>query len=264
MLYTHESCHITPRTPRRYDLKPTFDVKAGSEIFTLHTTVFAERSEFFRASRKPEWVQNDPNKPVDLECEDSEVFSTYVNCVYFGPEILQHYADNIKAQPETESVDDDDDDDLVNQGFIALVELYLMSDRLQDFITANLVIDELMRFQDVVQLVPHNSTVSLAYSHTVKNSPLRRLMRDYWVYLKRPRDIRVGSFEGLPDECIKDVMLEFYSVMEKHGKKTVDDAFSSEIMTNAYEDKCYYHQHDDKHPGCVPKPSSGQNNEKSS
>jgi hypothetical protein len=46
------------------------------------------RSDFFKAARKPEWLTN-PNKPVDLQDEEPEVFSRYLNCVYLGIEALQ-------------------------------------------------------------------------------------------------------------------------------------------------------------------------------
>lgn len=47
-----------------------------------------KRSEFFRAARSPEWlaVSADPTKPVDCTDDDPDVFSAYLNCVYFGAE----------------------------------------------------------------------------------------------------------------------------------------------------------------------------------
>lgn len=41
-------------------------------------------------------------KPVDLEDEDPKVINDYMNCVYFGPEGLKHYADdmNLIAEPD--------------------------------------------------------------------------------------------------------------------------------------------------------------------
>jgi hypothetical protein len=68
-------------TSSRYDLNSTFDVIVGSEIFSLHSSVFTERSGFFSAARKPEWLAEDVNTPVNLEDEDGKLFNTYVNCV---------------------------------------------------------------------------------------------------------------------------------------------------------------------------------------
>ena len=62
-------------THSRYDLNPTFDVAVGSEIFSLHTSVFTERSEFFRAARKLQCLVGTPEKPVDLKDEEPKVFN---------------------------------------------------------------------------------------------------------------------------------------------------------------------------------------------
>lgn len=95
----------------RYDLSDTFDVIVGQadldqQRFTLHTDVFTKRSEFFRVARSPEWLV-DPSKPVDLQDDDPEVFSAYMNCAYFGIEIL---GGNDWPPPE-------DDDSMVDKEF---------------------------------------------------------------------------------------------------------------------------------------------------
>ena len=129
----------------RYDLHSTFDVVVGSETFPLHTSVFTERSEFFRAARKPEWLAGDAKMPVDLKDENAEVFSTYINCAYFGRKILKHYADEHASCLESGRYAK------VVSGFRALVDLYLLADKLQDLPNANMAIDELMCFSDHVR-----------------------------------------------------------------------------------------------------------------
>jgi hypothetical protein len=150
-------------TYSRYDLTSTFDVKVKAKIFTLHTTVFTERSEFLRAARKPEWLDNNPNNPVDLEDEDAEVFSTYVNCVYFGPEAPEHYADSIMPLSELTSTENEV---RMVEGLQTLIEVYILSDKMQDLVTTNMVIDEVIRFSDIVEIAPCDKLVSLAYAGT--------------------------------------------------------------------------------------------------
>jgi len=246
-----------PIDTSRYDLNSKFDVLVGSETFPLHTAVFTERSEFFRAARKPEWLAGDPNKPVDLEDEDAKVFNAYVNCVYFGPDALQQDTDEIEDQPENVQLVKK------HETCVALVRLYQLADKLQDPVTANMVIDEIIRRSDVLEHVPRFTTISLVYSYTPANSPLRRLMCDCWVYevsagwiVDRKATSR-DPFGNLPHEFVEDVLLEFYSAKSKGRGQTLEAAFSGDPRANEGRDKCHYHQHDDKHPRCIPKPGSG-------
>jgi hypothetical protein len=231
----------------RHDFKSTFDVRVGSEILTLHTTVFTERSGFFRTARKPEWLKDNPNKPVELQVVNAELFRTYVNCVYFGSQALQNYADEIKHLSEVPS-------DQVTNGFEALLKVYILAETMQDLITANLVIDEFVRFGNIARCAPGPETVLLAYACTTTNSPLRLLMRDYRVYDITPSSPK--QLEGLPVDFMKDITLEVFRVMRGDRTQTIKAAFSKETGVKVREDKCHYHQHDDKHPRCVPKETS--------
>lgn len=208
-----------------------------------------ERSEFFRAARKPEWLTGDPKKPVDLKDEDAEVFDTYVNCVYFGCETLELYAD------EAKSCTGSDRNVKVIAGFRALIQVYLLADKLQDLTTANMVIDEIMRFSDLVHQVPTH-TWSDVYSRTPRQSPLRALMRDYWVYEMIPTVS--NPLKGLSQDFMEDILLEFLRVKAKDQNATINKAFRSSLSARTKDDKCLYHQHDDKHPRCVPKPKPEQ------
>lgn len=80
----------------RFDLEATFDVTVGKlpaqKRFTVYTNILTKRSGFMRAARKPEWLNGDLRKPVDLEDEDPEVFHAYLNCVYFGADTLKEHS----------------------------------------------------------------------------------------------------------------------------------------------------------------------------
>lgn len=81
-------------TSDRHDFSSTFDILVGQlpgnvQRFTVHTDVLTRRSRFFAAARKHEWIAGEEAKPVDLSDEDPEVFQTYLNCVYIGPETLK-------------------------------------------------------------------------------------------------------------------------------------------------------------------------------
>ena len=214
----------------------------------MHTAVFTERSGFFRASRKPEWLAGDSKKPVDLKDEEPEVFNTYINCVYFGQNALKHYEDGIKSSPASES------QAAASAGFRALIQVYLLADKLQDPTTATIAIDEIIQFSDAADLVP-NGMYSLVYSHTPRNCPLRTLMRDFWIYELDPSTKE--PLEVLPRELMEDIMTEFLRVKDKHEGSTVREAFRRTLSADTKKDKCRYHQHDDKHPRCAPESKSG-------
>lgn len=232
-------------TPSRYDLKSTFDVEVGSETFSIHTSVFTQRSEFFRAARKPEWLAGDEKKPVDLKDEDPEVFNRYTNCVYFGPAALGHDADDIDYSTP-DSID-------YRCGVIdSLVRVYLLPDKLQNPATCNIAIDEILRWSYITRIVPSVKTVSYVYQHTPERSSLRVLMRNFWIYDMDLDD--APPLDELPFEAVRDIASEFFRVKYEEWHQTIGDTFYKNHK--AAEDTCYYHQHDDKHPRCVPWPDS--------
>jgi hypothetical protein len=136
----------------------------------------------------------------------------------------------------------------------ALIRVYLIADKLQDVITTNMAIDELVRLGDILIQTPNESHVSLAYSRTTENSPLRLLMRDSWAYEIAPSE--VGQLNDIPGDFIRDIAVEIYRVMGEHendGEQTIQVAFSKKVSDKTDEDKCHYHQHDYKHPRRVAK-----------
>ena len=247
MSYLCPKHRVSALTHHRYDLDSTFDVLVGSKTFSLYTAVFTERSEFFRAARKPEWLAGDPKKPVDLKDEDSELFNTYINCVYFGKEVLKLHS--VECTSGTES----GGTDKVQLGFRSLIQIYLLADKLQDLATANMAIDEIISFSDAVWTVPLPDECSHVYSHTPRNSPLRVLMRDYCIYENNP-SILASMVNEFPRDLVNDIMLEVLRIKTMDKNKTVAKAFEKELTAFTREDRCHYHQHDDKHPRCVPKP----------
>lgn len=100
------STEAPPTKRTKYDLASTFDVLVGKaetlQRFMLHINVFIPRSEFFRAARSSQWL-SDPQKPVDLKDEDVEIFSLYMNCVYFGSKILK--VESLEVDPPDTSED---------------------------------------------------------------------------------------------------------------------------------------------------------------
>lgn len=215
----------------RFNFDETFEVLTGEEpnqkCFTVHRQPFTERSKFLEAATSSRWASG-TNKPVDLTEHEPEVFTSYMQCVYHGsvtvPE-LHRYA---------------------GLGCLEdLITLYLLADKLNDFITTNLVADEIIRMSEEVQRVPNSTCVTLAFESTVVASPLRRLCRDYYAH-----EATVGVLERMkegvyPFHFVKHVLLEVDRLVRK---KAPNDGCARVNCVN--REKCYYHQHDDEHPKC--------------
>lgn len=218
----------------------------GSKTFSLYTAIFTERSEFFRAARKPEWLAADPKKPVDLKDEDSEFFNTYINCVYFGREVLKIHAVEWTMCPRSDRAHK------IDIGFRTLIQIYLLADKLQDLTTANMAIDEIINFSDTVWIVPYDE-FSHIYSHTPPNSPLRAIVRDHCVYEYSTSSLakQVAEF---PRDLVNDIMFEVLRNKAMDKDETVKNAFGKQLKAFTHGDRCHYHRHDDKHPRCVSKP----------
>lgn len=254
----------------------------NSQRFTVYTNVLTTRSDFLKAARKPEWVA-DHTKPTDLGDEDPEVFSRYLNCVYFGVEALGLHdgapKDDGKSQDyakpelgpdafhcserEHRALFEEELKEQTNGNkyliylshtFLILAKLYLLADRLQDMKTANLVIDEIICFCTQEGKDPGPGFVRLVYESTVHGHPLRKWLRDSCVYdtcSSYYMQLHVSEFHS---EFARDVMVEFVRLRDCNATRKVEDVYKMNEEHGMYTDKCYYHQHNEGHPRCVPEP----------
>jgi hypothetical protein len=214
---------------------------AASKSFTIYTNVITGQSGVLG------------KVPVDLSGEDPELFQAYLNCVYFGAETIEQWADELQAlvgsDEPTESVEARREKELAADVlFTKLIQLYLLAERLVDLKTVNIVTSEIIRFSDAIRAIPTQISISLAYAATAVGSPLRRLLRDFWIY-----DGAVTSREhiraaGFPVECLQDIAVAMLRIAHEGnpgvdlGRQNLSDLCSHEV--------CRYHQHDEMHPEC--------------
>ena len=132
---------------------------------------------------------------------------------------------------------------LSKAGCTALIELYLLADKLQDFTTANMVMDELVQFIAETAEIPKYALTSLVYNSTANNSPLRALLRDCWVHQMPTDAIDRLKADCFPRDFLEDVAMELMRL--KLGIIQSEDYERSKRW-----DKCLYHQHDEEHPRC--------------
>jgi hypothetical protein len=229
---------------RRYDLTSTFSVLVGAkphrQRFTVHHDLITQRSEFFRAARSLCWTE--PGKVTRLVDDDPHIFSAYLSCLYFGADFMDRQ-DGKPRQGDSSSgssadVDDndgdDDDDDKMLDGVIAkkfgpyaehienvrfLVDIYLLADEYLDPSTANLVIEKLAKFVVGKPWTTDEATISHVYASTRDQNPLRKLVRDWWLFsadqswaLERPK-----PDWGLPLEFLQDLIIETSRMRKTYG-----------------------------------------------
>jgi hypothetical protein len=262
-------------------LNTTFDVLVGlgplQNRFTLHTEVFTKRSEFFRAARSPEWLV-DPSKPVDLTDYDQEVFSAYMNCAYFGAKIIrgeQWPPKESYKMPEDEKLEDAFDlsqeecekrvpashGDYLSlytshcmEYLRTLAKVYLQADRLQDFATANLVIDEIIDTQERTNHSSPNDVINTVYESTVHGSPLRKLMRDVGLHGGWSAFYLDPHSFKFHEDYARDIFVEFMRVKNSGWSELVQDVYGIPVESKREADRCFYHIHGLHHPACVPDP----------
>jgi hypothetical protein len=242
-----------------------------SQRFTVHSNVVTHRSEFFRAARRSVWLK-DPTAPVDLQDEDPEVFSMYLKCVYFGTEAIRvDFEDEKRAfssgkeakQPGPDAfelsitaIDDEQDilgDNAVDDQNGTLVKLYILADKLGDPTTANMVMDELVRFHTEHNRNPIRKIVNLAYESTIHGNPLRKFLRDVYLHVYDSMSYDYFNAVDFPADFYRDLYVEFLRTKEANVDKSVNDVYNLAIADlSDVTGKCRYHQHDDDHPVCTP------------
>lgn len=142
----------------------------------------------------------------------------------------------------------------LDQGSLILTDLYLLADRLRDMRTANLVMDELIRFSVKGDESFTDEVVRRAYNATAHGNPLRKLLRDECVYATNSTDYRYLHVDTGHPEFTRDVMVEFIRLRDSAANEKVEDVYKLHDNHGWYTDKCHYHQHDETHPRCVPEP----------
>jgi hypothetical protein len=234
---------------RRYDLTSTFSVLVGAkphrQRFTVHHDLITQRSEFFRAARSLCWTE--PGKVTRLVDDDPHIFSAYLSCLYFGAKFMDRQGGRPRQGDSIPSSDlesgssadvndypDDDDDDKMIDGVVAkkfgpcaehienvrfLIDIYLLADKYLDPTTANPVIDKLAKFVVGKPWTTDEATISHVYASTGDRNPLRKLVRDWWLFsadqswaLERPKSDR-----QLPLEFLQDLIIETSGLRKAYG-----------------------------------------------
>ena len=198
-------------------------VGEDSERFVVHTELFCQRSEYFRSlcstNRKEE------QKPIGLSTYPS-TFNDYLKCVYHG---CFYAEDKLKRQDV----------------FLRLGQIHMLATRLRDLEAANTAVDEIIRYSNREEVLPLSKTIKLVMKLTEDDSPLRRLIVDFYVHEADPEAFQ-DDCEEMPNVFLVAVGKEFRKKVCENQQAIVGDIF--ELVGDGQ--KCRYHLHDASCPQC--------------
>jgi hypothetical protein len=145
-------------------------------------------------------------------------------------------------------------DNACSDQLLCLAKIYVEADKLQDLGTANLVIDELIRFGSAKGYNPDDEVVNFVYQSTVHGNSLRKLMRDYYLYSTSSKEYMYLTTHqsDLPGEFYRDLYVEYLRVMRPaQDEYTSSFSYRPDLPFNSVHDKliidcCEYHQHCEK------------------
>lgn len=191
------------------------------------------------------------------------IFSIYIQYVYTGEidlslvqsKLRSELGPEIKAEPVadedgdhegsdgeagSESTGDTQTPPEPNDNFHALIRLYELATKLDDNITANLAVDELLLQCHRLKHVPLDVHARYIWASTQDTDPLRRIMRSLYVYCgsaAMAKHIKKGDW---PLEFLRDVAWQ-HMHMRANGR---------DVRTFGVEDFfcCQYHRHGAANP----------------
>ena len=222
----------------RFLFEETAEVVVGKDKvkYIIYTDVLCKRSNFFKSAYSKRWSFAD--KPIQLPDQDPEIFSHYLSCVYGG---------ELRSENEEKSQ------------LMHLAQLYILADALGDLKSANMAIDEFIRYSDEKEGLPGIQTTTLVMEATLDNSPLRQLIVDYYVHEASAKWFN-GDVHGIepPKELFQAVAKEYVRLKYQAGREDkVTDVFDKRKTDSP---RCQYHQHDVLCPQCE-EDSSGSESE---
>jgi hypothetical protein len=132
-----------------------------------------------------------------------------------------------------------------------LAKIWVQADSLQDLVTANDVMDEFTRFSYSKGYIPDDDVINLVYESTVHGSPLRKLMRDFYLYSTRSSYYLLPHLASLPAEFYRDIFFEYLRVKEKepntqYFQRGLGDTCFVSVREKTLDDGCRYHVHDSR------------------
>ena len=163
---------------------------------------------------------------IQLYWTRPETFSSYLRCI------------STEHIPTAEMVKE-----IAKHGYDTLFKVYALSYRLQDFTTANLIVDEVLQVYKETKEIPRGRSVKWARSE----SPLHRLLVDLDMRDGNESDFR-SDRDQLPEAFFRDFFIRYGEIIPRDRSRTVSEALGLRL---SFQGRCYYHFHNEKHLPCT-------------
>ena len=199
-------------------------------MLTIDQTACAER---WSSSRQPE--------AIDLTDDDAVAFKIYKSVLTDGRMYPYTF---LSAFVYGEAIGDNEES---RQAYLATT--YILSDKLGDVLTANIIIDHMIEQSCLpgpgVGMLPN--TVSLIAQSTVSTPCLRKLAIEYYVHAASMMQMAaLLATEDLPGDIVGEMFAEKTRLEIENRDQRVDKVYN----VNFAKERCSYHLHDSRYPYC--------------
>lgn len=198
-------------------------VGTSQKLFTIHWELISARSNYFEKALSAPFKESQKGV-VHLPDQDPDTFELYMKSLYWG---------------KLYSGDGEDYD----AEFQRLAAVGILADYLQDHGCFNLVVDAIIDVAETVEQYPLTLATAV-YEQLPTDSPLRRLIRDFWVWVHNPQWYSVVDLMDCDYDVIsapKDFWIDVSKEMAEVGAKS----FNQSVKTPWVKNRCSYHVHPD-------------------
>ena len=203
--------------------------------FYVHPGVICARSPYFEAEVN-RWTK--AGDPITLTYDEPPAFDLYLRTLYTGSLPVMQCSS-------------------LNDFFTKLTGLYIIADRIGDLTIANTTVDKLRKDlwfllalqSERLATSPSLDVVLELWDSTPIDSPLRQMLVNCYTHKDNAGELcDILKQEEMSKEFAVAIALRLATrATRSAAEQALDDALSAH--------KCAYHQHDDRHPSCVPAPA---------
>jgi hypothetical protein len=172
---------------------------------------------------------------IDLPKEDRFLFDIYLQVVYQNEVILPSSVDEARDP---------------HWSVRAMIQTYMLAERLRDMTSCNIIIDGLIEFCSRHELALEGEDWKLIFQSDYKGSVLRKLAVEFCVIATQPEFLKT-QLRQMPLEMAIDCVGRFADLRHEMLMQVDRDETPYTITTMVDLDLCErYHQHDESCPPC--------------
>lgn len=221
----------------RLDFNNILEIRVGDEgCFLVPVNRITERSKVLRGHYLQQTTLDGDEIPIiDLPKEDRFLFDIYLQVVYQNEAILPLSVDEARDS---------------HWSVRAMIQTYILAERLEDTTSCNIIVDELIEFCSRHELAFNGEDWKLIFRSDDKGSVLRKLAVDFCVIATQPEFLKT-QLRQMPLEMAINCVGRFADLRHEMLVQVDRDETPYIITALVDLDICErYHQHDESCPPC--------------